>query len=61
VRLIRAREVTCKGEQLGCIVTWYEYVWAVSSVTIEREILVLVPYFSRKVETGDVTHPRLCP
>ena len=27
VRLIRARAVTCEGEQLRCIVSWYEYVW----------------------------------
>jgi hypothetical protein len=46
VHLIRAREVTCEDEQLRCIVSWYEYVWTVSSVTIEREILALVPYFS---------------
>jgi hypothetical protein len=46
VRLIRAREVTCEGEQLKCIVSRYEYVWTVSSVAIEREILALVPYFS---------------
>jgi hypothetical protein len=46
VRLIRAREVTCEGEQLKCIVSWYEYVWTASFVTIEREILALVPDFS---------------
>jgi hypothetical protein len=45
VRLIRARAVTCEGEQLRCIVSRYEYVWNMSSVTIEREILALVPYF----------------
>ena len=48
MRLIRAREVTCEGEQLRCIVSWYEYVWTVSSVTIEREILALVPDFFEK-------------
>jgi hypothetical protein len=46
VRLIRAREVTCESEQLRCIVSWYDYVWAVSSIMIEREILALIPYFS---------------
>jgi hypothetical protein len=45
VHLIRATEVS-EDEQLRCIVSWYEYVWTVSSVTIEREILALVPYFS---------------
>jgi hypothetical protein len=46
VRLIRAREVTCEGEQRRCIVDWYEYVWTALSVTIEREILALAPHFS---------------
>jgi hypothetical protein len=43
VRLIRAREVTCEDEKLRCIVSWYEYVWAV--VCYDRE-LALDPYFS---------------